>query len=160
VTHEVDHLLARVEKEIAEIHRMKDLCLRRWKKALRDEDFLGSVAFDLHALYHGVERIFQTFAKAIDGDLPSGEAWHRSLLVQMTEEVPGLRPAIISEETKAALDTYRTFRHVARNVYTFNLDSRKMAVLVANLPGTVERACSDISVFLDFLKKKDKPPIK
>ncbi len=31
MTHEVDHLLARVEKEIAEIRRMKDLCLRRWE---------------------------------------------------------------------------------------------------------------------------------
>lgn len=133
MTHEVDHLLARVEKEIAEIRRMKDLCLRRWEKALRDEDYLGSVAFDLHGFYHGVERIFETFAKAIDGDVPSGDAWHRKLLVQMAEEAPGLRPAIISEETRAALDAYRTFRHVARNVYTINLDSRKMAVLVANL---------------------------
>lgn len=147
-------MTTRVEKEIDEIQRIKDLCLRRWKKALLDPDYLGSVAFDLHGFYHGVERIFQAFAKALDGDVPSGEAWHKKLLLQMAEEVPGLRPAVISEQTKTALDAYRSFRHVARNVYTFNLDSKKVAWLVGNLAIAVDSFCTDISIFLDFLKEK------
>jgi len=120
---------------------------------LRDEDDLGSVAFDLHGFYQGVERIFEAIAKSIDRTVSSGERWHRSLLAQMTEEIPGIRPAVISGETRTALDSYRTFRHLARNIYTFNLDVRRIKTLVESLPDVVEKFCEDISVFLDFLKK-------
>jgi len=150
---EVDQLCRRIENELSEIKKIRDLTLRRWQKALRDEDYLGSVAFDLHSFYQGVERIFEAFAKSIDRNVPAGETWHKNLLLQMTEEIPGIRPAVISEETMAALDSYRTFRHLARNIYTFNLDTRRMKTLVENFPDTVEMACKDISVFLDFLKE-------
>ncbi len=150
---ELDQLCRRIENEISEIKKIRDLTLRRWQKALRDEDYLGSVAFDLHSFYQGVERIFEAFAKSIDRTVPSGDRWHKRLLIQMTEEVPGIRPAVISEETKTALDSYRTFRHLARNIYTFNLDTGRIKTLVENLPGAVEKACTDISLFLDFLKK-------
>lgn len=137
---EVDDLIERVEKEVSEIQKIGELSFKHWEKALRDEDYLGSVAFDLHGFYHRVERDFQIFARAIDGDVPSGEAWHRKLLAQMAEEAPGVRPAIISERTRrTALDAYPTFSHVARNVYTFNLDVRKMADLLVSLAGTIEK---------------------
>ncbi len=150
---ELDQVCRRIENEASEIKKIRDLALRRWQKALRDEDYLGSVAFDLHSFYQGVERIFEAFAKSIDRTVPSGDGWHKRLLVQMTEEVPGIRPAVISEETRTALDRYRTFRHLARNIYTFNLDAKRIRSLVENLPDTVEKVCKDISVFLDFLKE-------
>jgi len=149
---ELDQLCRRIENEVAEIKEIRDLALRRWQKALRDEDYLGSVAFDLHSFYQGVERIFEAIAKSIDRNVPSGDRWHKRLLVQMTEEIPGIRPAVISEETRTALDSYRTFRHLARNIYTFNLDAKRIRSLVENLPDTVEKVCNDISVFLDFIK--------
>jgi len=149
---ELDQLCRRIENEVSEIKKIKDFALRRWQKALRDEDYLGSVAFDLHSFYQGVERIFEAFAKSIDRTVPSGDRWHKRLLVQMTEELSGIRPAVISEETWAALDSYRTFRHLARNIYTFNLDAKRIRSLVGNLPDTVEKVCKDISVFIAFLK--------
>ena len=127
---QLDQLCRRIENEVAEIKEIRDLSLRRWEKALRDEDYLGSVAFDLHSFYQGVERIFEAFAKSIDRTVPSGDRWHKRLLVQMTEEIPGIRPAVISEETRTALDSYRTFRHLARNIYTFNLDAERIRSLV------------------------------
>jgi hypothetical protein len=149
----LDQLCKRIEKEVSEIERIRDLAFRRWKKALVDEDYLGSVAFDLHSFYQGVERIFEAIAKSIDRAVPSGDTWHRSLLVQMTEEIPGIRPAVISEETRALLDSYRTFRHLARNLYTFNLEAKKIGSFVENLAHTIEILRKDISVFLDFLKQ-------
>ena len=151
---ELDQLCRRIENEVSEIKKIRDLALRRWQKALRDEDYLGSVAFDLHSFYQGVERIFEAFAKSIDRKVPSGETWHKNLLVQMTEEIPGIRPAVISEETRTALDSYRTFRHLARNIYTFNLDAKRIRSLVENLTVTVEKVCKDISVFIAFLKSR------
>ena len=151
---ELDQLCRRIENEVSEINNIRDLALRRWQKALRDEDYLGSVAFDLHSFYQGVERIFEAFAKSIDRTVPSGDRWHKRLLVQMTEEIPGIRPAVISEETRTALDSYRTFRHLARNIYTFNLDAKRIRSLVENLPDAVEKVCKDISVFIAFLKTR------
>jgi len=39
--------------------------------------------------------------------------WHLLLLEQMTKEVPGIRPAVISTETWTRLDDYRRFRTLA-----------------------------------------------
>jgi hypothetical protein len=57
-------------------------------------------------------------AEVIDGEKPVGENWHQVLLKQMANEVSGVRPAVISENTFVKLNEYRGFRHVVRNVYT------------------------------------------
>jgi len=72
----------------------------------------------------------------------------------MTEELPGIRPAGISAETMTMLDRYRTFRHVAQNIYTFNLDPKKMQGLVENLPA-VDLVCEDLADFVDFFNEAD-----
>jgi hypothetical protein len=46
----------------------------------------------------------------------------------MTTEILPLRPAVISDETREALDEYRGFRHVVHNVYTFKFDPLKVGV--------------------------------
>ncbi|MFN2131705.1 MAG: hypothetical protein ACK2VD_14340 [Anaerolineae bacterium] len=48
------------------------------------------------------------------------------LLEQMAAEVPSVRPALISGETRQLLDEYRGFRHVVRNVYAFRFDLAKV----------------------------------
>ena len=58
MTEGLDQLLRRIENEVAEIQKIRDLALKRWQKALRDEDYLGRVAFDLHSFYQGVEWIW------------------------------------------------------------------------------------------------------
>ena len=96
-----------------------------------DDYYLDAVALNLHGFYGGLERIFERIAAVVDGARPSGEHWHRTLLRQMAEELPGVRPAVISEATHELLDPYRGFRHVARNVYTFLLDPNRLERLVA-----------------------------
>lgn len=60
---EVIGIAKRIQKEIPELYKIKDLALRRWQKTLRDEDYLGSVAFDLQGFYQGVERVFEIIEK-------------------------------------------------------------------------------------------------
>jgi hypothetical protein len=141
----------RIRREISQLEIIRDHALRRWQKASRDEDYLGSVAFDLQGFYQGVERAFATIAKSIDRSMPTDEKWHKMLLEQMTNEVPGIRPAVISMDTKEALDSFRMFRHLAHNIYTFNLDPRRIKTLVEQMPGAVALVCRDLSVFADFL---------
>jgi hypothetical protein len=42
--------------------------------------------------------------------LPQGTEWHKILLDQMAKEIFQLRPALISDQTRKALDEYRAFR--------------------------------------------------
>ena len=57
-----------------------------------------------------------------------------ALLEQMTKEVPGIRPAVISTETGTRLDEYRRFRHVVRNVYIHSFDPAKLGKLINSAP--------------------------
>ena len=95
MSEELTGIAKRIRREIPELDKLKDHALRRWQKALKDEDYLGSVGFDLQSFYQGVESVFETVAKSIDRSVPSGEKWHKMLLDQMANEVSGIRPAVI-----------------------------------------------------------------
>jgi hypothetical protein len=52
-------------------------------KATQDEDYVGTLALNLHGVYTGVERCFEEIARQLDETVPSGTDWHRRLLRQM-----------------------------------------------------------------------------
>ena len=147
----LDALAARLRVELADIERVAGLAERRWQKALVDEDYLGSVALDLQSFYQGVERLLELVAKTVDGALPSSEDWHRQLLDQMASEVAGIRPALISAETRTCLDRLRRFRHVVRNVYVFDLSPDKLEPLLLELPSASRLVQRDLEAFAAFL---------
>lgn len=152
MSEELTGIARRIRREISELDKIREHALRRWEKASKDEDYLGSVGFDLQqSFYQGVERVFETIAKSIDRSLPTGDKWHKMLLEQMGNEISGIRPAVISMETRQALDDFRMFRHLAHNIYTFNLDPRRIKSLIEKLPGTMGLIGQDLSLFADFL---------
>ena len=69
----IEDLIQRIQEEMDQIQRAKRLAEKRWKKALTDSDYLGSVALDLLNFYQGIERTFEVIAKGIDGKIP--KAW-------------------------------------------------------------------------------------
>ena len=48
-------------------------------------------------------RIRQEISDVVDQAKPTGANWHQELLRQMTIEIPGIRPAVLSEENKIRL---------------------------------------------------------
>ncbi|WP_193787101.1 ribonuclease toxin HepT-like protein [Limnochorda pilosa] len=150
---------ARVEEERASIARLKDE-LTRYRlfpqiTATEVGGFpLGDVAVSrivgsiLHDLYAAIENVFKIIASRLDRSVPSGEQWHRELVDQMTLDVPGLRPAVISRTTAAVLDPLRGFRHVFRNVYGFHLAPERITPLLRSLPGVLQAFEEDIDRFL------------
>ena len=92
-------------------------------------------------------------AETLDGKLPKGENWHQTLLVQMTDEVSGIRPAVISEQSCGQLADYRGFRHIVRNVYTFQFDPAKMEKLVVGAPGVFNIVEAELLAFASFLER-------
>jgi hypothetical protein len=121
----------------------------------RDPDeqaYVDSAALNLHGFYSGLERLFELIARHVDRNPPAGETWHRDLLQQMADEVPSVRPAVISQDNAHALDEFRRFRHLVRNVYTFNLIPDKMEPLTSTLPRLWPQVRAELLAFADFLE--------
>ena len=119
--------------------------------------FLDTVALNLHSFYNGVEKNFQETAKALDETLPQGPGWHQALLQQMAVEKSGIRPAVISQSSREALEEYRAFRHIVRNIYPFRLDVTRIQPLVEEAPNVFFQVRSDLLEFATFLSGADAP---
>jgi hypothetical protein len=120
-------------------------------KQYQDDIYLDGIALNLHAFYTGMERLFEKIAVGVDGQLPQGANWHKVLLIQMGRDVPGLRPAVISEEIHVFLDEYRGFRHVVRNIYTYKFDPVRIDTLARNAKHLFEQLKREMLAFADFL---------
>jgi len=139
----LEHVVSRVEGAMAAA-----------RKRPEDQDFyLDSVALNLHDFYAGLERIFRYIASHVERSVPTDGEWHRELLRQMNVEAPGVRPAVLSEESVQALDEYLRFRHVVRNVYTFNFDPERIERLVGRIRPCFEQVRSDLLTFANFLEQ-------
>ena len=98
----------------------------------------------LHDFYTGIEKIFESIAKEVDRRLPLGEEWHSELLRQMTLDIPGLRPPLITTNTGKKLREYLGFRHLFRKRYGFELDWQKLKKLLLGMPQVRSHLESDI----------------
>jgi hypothetical protein len=107
---------------------------------------------NLHGFYAGLERLFVIVAERIDESMPSGANWHQELLQQMSAEMPGVRPAVISRALADDLERFRGFRHVVRNVYAYVLDPRRIGDLMVGLPATFSAARSQLADVADALE--------
>ena len=150
-------LASRIRTEMLDLERIAVRATRLMEKARErgDEDYLDGVALNLHGFYSGVEHIFREIAREVDGSLPSGSEWHRELLIQMAAELPSLRPPVISRATRDCLDEYRNFRHIVRNVYTFNLRPSRLQEFVEGLPACFAALTHDLTAFNTFLEQPD-----
>ena len=115
---QLHQLTVRIRDALAEIEHVQRRIQSGWQRVQHsnDDHYLDGVALNLHGFCSGLERIFELVATRVDNTKPTSEHWHQALLVQMTTEIPGVRPAVISELTFNQLDEYRGFRHVVRNV--------------------------------------------
>jgi len=151
-------LVERIHDETVDLDRAAQRAQTSWGKAklFSGEDaFIDSAALNLQSFYTGLERIFEQIARGLDQSLPTGENWHQKLLTQISEDVPGLRPAVIDRELVTGLDEFRKFRHVIRNIYTTNIDPRRMQVLFDLLPTVWPQVKQELLTFADFLQVLD-----
>ena len=149
-------LAERIRGEVPELERAMQRALAAWAQAERmpqEDAYLDSVALNLHSFYSGLERLFQLIARHVDSVAPAGEAWHRDLLQRMAQDLPQVRPALLSRDNAAQLDEFRRFRHLVRNVYTMNLTPARMAGLISKLPQLWSRLRRELLAFADFLEE-------
>lgn len=108
----------------------------------------------LHDFYTGIEKIFEDIAKEVDRRIPIGEGWHSELLHQMTLDVPGLRPPIISPSTEKKLREYLGFRHLFRKRYGFELEWVRMKKLLLKMPKVTTLVEGEINLFFRFINSR------
>ncbi len=63
-----------------------------------------------------------------------------------------MRPAVINQSNALALDEFRRFRHLVRNIYTMNLVPDRMAGLMTVLPHLWPALRAELLAFADFLE--------
>ncbi len=142
----------RIRQELPALARVAQRAESSLAEARRGDDrYVDAAALNLHAFYSGLERLFELVARQVDDASPQGSNWHTELLAQMAAPVSGIRPAVISEGLLGRLDRYRGFRHVVRNVYTYNLDLELVGLLVGGLPETVRLLGAELNAFADLL---------
>jgi hypothetical protein len=154
VTNEYRSLAGRIRAELEELSHVAERIQRIWRQAesTSDDYLIDAAALNLHSFYSGLERIFELTAEQVDRHVPGGAAWRQELLRQMAAEVPGVRPPVLTPQLRAQLDRYRGFRHVVRNVYTYNLDAEQVAVLIRQLPAVADGVNKELTVFAAFLE--------
>ncbi len=150
-------LSGRIRAELDDLARAVERGTRLFGKAQKsnDLDWLDGVALNLHGFYAGVESIFKEIAGEVDGSVPAGSDWHRQLLMQMAAELPGLRPPVITRDTRTCLDEYRGFRHVVRNVYIYNLRPSRVEELAEGLSACYAALTHDLLSFCTFLEQPE-----
>ena len=79
-----------------------------------------SMVTNVQGIYTHFEAILKTLANTIDGFSPSGEAWHRDLLLQAAA-VGTDRPEMISPAVLDGMSELLRFRHAVRNNYASSL---------------------------------------
>lgn len=145
----------RIRSEIIELEQVLQRIEEGWKRAKRSGDnyYLDGVALNLHGFYSELERIFEIIAINVDGIKPEGESWHQELLKKMAEEISEIRPAVISNSSFQRLNDYRGFRHVVRNIYTFNIEPAKMQKLVEGAPKLFRQVRDELLAFAEFMEQ-------
>jgi hypothetical protein len=151
-------LIGRIHQALNDLERVVVRTRLLLDKAIKTDDdgYLDGVALNLHGFYAGVERIFEDIGRTLERSLPEGATWHQDLLLQMSAEIPSVRPAVISLNTRYCLDEYRGFRHVVRNIYTFNLRGSRMRELAKELPACYVALQDELGKFINFLEQLSK----
>lgn len=152
---EYSALAGRIRESLKDLEQVINRAEELRDKAVRtrDDGYWDGVALNLHGFYAGIEHILEDIAQVLERALPSGPDWHRKLLIQMSAEAPGVRPPVIAHETRLCLDEYRGFRHIVRNVYSFNLHPDRLQELVNALQSCSEAVKHDLTRFADFLEQ-------
>ena len=153
-------LIRRLQSEInqeilsleALLRELKTLKPRLAQKEISNLD-LRAAGSILHDFYNGVENIFRRVAQELNGGLPAGEDWHKQLLTDMSLDVKGVRPPLVSEDLKLKLQKYLGFRHIFRNVYGFHLEQEQIKVMVKEFPRILSWLRREIAAFQEYLDK-------
>lgn len=118
-----------------------------------DEDRgLESLGYQLHNLYSAFEDLFLIIAKHFENTIEDESRYHIEILQRIGIDIEGVRPSLFKRETIKLLDELRAFRHVFRHAYSYEIDGKKLQLVLESAENLNEIYKDDIA---DFLRKLD-----
>lgn len=100
----------------------------------------------IETAYTAVETVLFRVAQCFGNNL-SQSRWHTDLLNRMMTPVPGLRPAVVSEQTRSMLDELMRFRHFKRYYFSFEYDWNRLTHLFDVLARTDKALVAELNSF-------------
>jgi hypothetical protein len=154
---EVLRFKAEIMEELENVSRIVSIIEKRKKEIKKygvdAEVYLDSIIHNIENFYMGIEEIFKRLAVFTDEGIPEGPRWHSILIKGMARDITGVRPPVIKDETRVLLDEYRKFRHLVRNIYTFNIIPQKVMKLARDITKVFNALTKDIKEFLNIIEK-------
>jgi len=154
---EVLRFKTEIMEELENISRIAGVIEKRkreMKKHTLDADvYLDSIVHNIENFYMGIEEIFKRIAVFTGEGTPEGPRWHIALIKGMARDIRGVRPSVIKDGTRILLDEYRKFRHLVRNIYTFNIIPQKVMKLARGITKTFNAFKRDIKKFINLIEK-------
>ncbi len=144
-------LKAGVEAQVSEIENIYTKLEERKRK--RGKAALESIGYQLHNLYCAFEDLFKIIADAFENQIEDRSRYHLELLKRMTLAIEGVRPSFISRESYVLLDNLRSFRHFFRHAYSYELDERKVKLILEDAMKLKKIYAKDIQEFFNFLQE-------
>jgi len=121
------------------------------RKGRRGKVAVESLAYQLHNLYCAFEDLFRAVAVAFENNIDHKTRYHTELLKRMTYTIAGVRPALLSQDSFMLLDNLRAFRHFFRHAYSYDLDERKVRIVLEDAIKLRTLYARDVQAFLQSL---------
>jgi len=139
-------LKAELEAQAGEIEKIYARLDERSKK--KGKAAAESIGYQLHNLYCAFEDLFEIVARTFENNIHDKGRYHLELLKRMTIAIEGVRPSLLSEEVFVLLDNLRSFRHFFRHAYSYDLDERKVRIVLADSMKLRHIYQKDLSAFV------------
>jgi hypothetical protein len=115
----------------------------------RDKAATESVGYQLHNLYCAFEDLFKIVTETFENHIQDKSKYHHELLKRMAISIEGVRPRLLSQECFLLLDNLRSFRHLFRHAYSYELDERKLKIVLEDAFTLRRIYPTDVNVFLN-----------
>jgi hypothetical protein len=124
-----------------------------------DAGALARAAVALHHGYGAIESALERVARSIEGSLPTGRDWLVALLENMSLEIEGVRPRLLSEESLRLLRGLLAFRHFFRHAYAVSLEAPRLDALRADMLALRAPLERDLDAFDEHLARVASEPV-
>ena len=130
--------------------------LNNRSKELKSDDLvrLESVAYHIHNLYNAVEDLLKIVATYFENNITETAKFHIALLSRMTQTIPGIRPALISQETFLILNSLRGFRHFFRHAYGTPIEYEQLKNILDKSMNLLPLLVEDVNIFVNTISQK------
>lgn len=145
-----------IRGELAELRECVS-CLSVDTNAMRNGNPIAAraVAFDLAALYSGIERVIKLCLEPYDGLLRESPHEHSNLLTRAGAPIEKLRPAVVSTKTADELRDLMGFRDLAWAASPEVLKETRLLAIARGIPAMHKLFMRDVEAFIQVL---DRPP--